>query len=67
MAIIEQNMFNTHTFEAFTPKVTQESNSNIITVLVVLGLTVAVGVIIYKEIKKQTTEKNRFPSNGFPV
>jgi hypothetical protein len=57
MAVIERSIFNGETFDSFSPNVTKEYNSKVITTLIVLGIAVTVGVIVYQEVVQRKREK----------
>lgn len=52
MAIIEQTTFNTGSFQTFTPAVTREHNSKVFSGLLLVGITLTVGIIVYYQVTK---------------
>lgn len=59
MAIIEQSTFNNVSFQSFTPNVTREHNANLISGLLIAGITVTVGLIVYYEVTKHLEARNK--------
>lgn len=62
MAVIEQTIFNQVAYEAFTPKVTQENNSNLIRVLVITGIAAIIaGIVIHelRELEKRNMKRSQ--------
>lgn len=59
MAIIEQSTFNTGSFQSFTPNVTREHNANLISGLLIAGITVTVGLIVYYEVTKHMEARRK--------
>jgi len=59
MAIIEQSTFNTGSYKSFTPSVTKEHNGNLFSGLLIAGITVAVGLIVYYEVTTHLEAKRK--------
>ena len=59
MAVIERSIFNGEAFDSFTPNVSKDYNAQLITTLIVLGIAVTVGVIVYQEVVQRKLEKQK--------
>lgn len=60
---MENTGFNKGAFESFTPKISQEYNSKLITGILLTGLAVAAGLIVYQLILDKQLESNKSNKN----